>query len=177
MINKAIYFATKAHEGQVRKVSQSPFILHPLAVGCILADAGEPEDTIIAGILHDTVEDTDVTLNDIKEIFNENIANLVAGCSENKELSWEQRKQQTIADLETASEAICIVTCADKIHNLQVSIDGVQQQGEAFFVHFKRGYDEQKWYYGGIKDVLKTRIPDHPLFKIYSGIYDQVFKQ
>src|SRR5690625_1819366 len=101
----------------------------------MLADAGEAEDTIIAGLLHDTVEDTDVTLNDIKETFGETIANLVDGCSENKTLSWEQRKQQTINDLQTASEKVCIVTCADKIHNLQVSVVGVQAEGEAFFVH------------------------------------------
>src|SRR5690625_166714 len=106
VINQAIYFATKAHEGQVRKVSQSPFIFHPLAVGCILNDAGADEDAIIAGILHDTVEDTDVTLNDIKETFGENIANLVDGCSENKTLSWEQRKQQTIDDLQIACEKV-----------------------------------------------------------------------
>lgn len=175
MINQAIYFATKAHEGQVRKVSQSPFIFHSLALGCILNDAGADEDAIIAGILHDTVEDTDVTLNDIKETFGENIANLVDGCSENKTLSWEQRKQQTIDDLQIACEKVCLVTCADKIHNLQVSIDGVKEKGKDFFVHFKRGYNEQKWYYGSIKDVLEMRIPNHPLLKMYCEVYEKVF--
>lgn len=65
--------------------------------------------------------------------------NIVDGCSEYKALSWKKRKQQTINDLSTASEAVCIVTCADKIHNLQVNVKGIKKEGEDFFVHFNRG--------------------------------------
>lgn len=93
MINQAIIFATKAHEGQLRKVTQSPFIIHPLAVGCTLADAGEDEDVVVAGFLHDTVEDTDVTLDQIRDEFGDEVAELVDGCSENKALSWDERKK------------------------------------------------------------------------------------
>lgn len=175
MLNQAIIFATKAHEGQRRKVEQSPFIIHPLAVGCLLADASEAEDVVIAGILHDTFEDTDVTLEQINDRFGENITALVAGCSENKALSWEERKKQTMLDLETASDKVCIVTCADKIHNLQVSVNGIKEQGEKFFVHFKRGYDDQRWYYGSIKNILQERIPHHPLFKVYANVFEEAF--
>lgn len=175
MINQAIIFATKAHEGQLRKVSQSPFIIHPLAVGCMLADAGEETDVIVAGILHDTVEDTEVTLDQIRETFDDNIAKLVDGCSENKALSWEERKSNTITYLETAPEKVCIVTCADKIHNLLVSVEGIREQGKDFFVHFAKGYEDQKWYYGSIKKVLQTRIPNHPLFKVYAELFEDAF--
>lgn len=175
MINQAIIFATKAHEGQVRKVDQSPFIIHPLAVGCLLADAGEDADVVIAGMLHDTVEDTEVTLEQIKEAFGENVAALVDGCSENKALSWEERKKETIAYLETASEKVCIVTCADKIHNLRVSVEGIREQGREFFAPFNRGYDDQKWYYGSIRDVLGKRIPNHPLFEAYREVFEAAF--
>lgn len=175
MIDQAIIFATKAHEGQVRKVNQSPFIIHPLAVGCILADAGEDQDVIAAGILHDTVEDTDVTLEQIREAFGEDVAELVDGCSENKALSWDERKINTIDFLETASEKVCIVTCADKIHNLLVSVEGIREEGEDFFVHFKKGYADQKWYYGSIKNVLQRRIPDHKLLKEYVEVFNEAF--
>lgn len=175
MINQAIIFATKAHEGQLRKVSQSPFIIHPLAVGCKLADAGADEDVVVAGILHDTVEDTDVTLDQIRDEFGDDIAELVDGCSENKELSWEERKANTIEFLETASEKVCIVTCADKIHNLLVSVDGIREKGKDFFIHFKKGYEDQKWYYGSIKDVLQRRISNHPLFQEYADVFDAAF--
>lgn len=175
MMNEAIIFATKAHEGQLRKVSESPFIMHPLAVGCMLSDAGEDEDVVVAGILHDTVEDTAVTLAQIRETFGHAVAQLVDGCSENKALSWKERKENTIEFLKTASEKVCIVTCADKVHNLSVSVDGIQKLGEDFFVHFNKGYPEQKWYYESIKKVLATRIPNHPLFKTYEKLYEEAF--
>lgn len=175
MIDKAIYFATKAHEGQVRKVSHSPFIIHPLAVGCLLSDAGEAAEVVAAGILHDTVEDTEVTLAQIEENFGKEVATLVHGCSENKELSWKERKENTIAFLETAPEGVCIVTCADKIHNLQVSVQGIRKDPEGYFRHFKKGYDQQKWYYGSIKNILQKRIPSHPLCKMYVDVFEAAF--
>lgn len=175
MLNQAIIFATKAHEGQLRKVNQSPFIIHPLAVGCLLADAGEGEDVVIAGILHDTIEDTDVTFEEIHTVFGKSIASLVAGCSENKAFSWEERKKQTMIDLETASEKVCIVTCADKLHNLSVSVQGIKEKGEDFFIPFKKGYTDQKWYYASIKNILQKRIPNHPLLKAYADVFEEAF--
>ena len=74
----AIDFATQAHEGQKRK-SGEPYIIHPLAVMNILREWGMDEDTVIAGVLHDTVEDTGVTLDEIKEKFGETVAFLVDG--------------------------------------------------------------------------------------------------
>lgn len=177
MIEQAIIFATNAHKGQKRKVDQSAFIIHPLAVGCLLADTGEDDDVIIAGILHDTVEDTDITLSDIQETFGEAITTLVAACTENKALTWEERKQQTMVDLEIAPEKVCIVTCADKIHNLQVSVDGIREKGRDFFTPFKKGYDEQKWYYGSIRNILQKRIPEHRLFQEYNSVYQATFEQ
>lgn len=176
MIEQAIIFATKAHKGQLRKVSQSPFIIHPLAVGCKLADVGENEDVVVAGILHDTVEDTNVTLEDIRAEFGDDVAEIVDGCSEDKALTWNERKVNTIDYLKNAPEKVCIVTCADKIHNLLVSVDGIKEEGEDFFVHFKKGYEDQKWYYGSIKNVLQKRIPHHPLFKIYKEVYEDAFE-
>ena len=65
-VKKAVEVAKKAHEGQFRKTGE-PYIVHPLAVMKILEEWGMDEDTVIAGVLHDTVEDTDLTLNDIKK--------------------------------------------------------------------------------------------------------------
>ena len=77
-LDHAIAVAKKAHEGQFRKTGE-PYITHPLAVKKILEEWGMDEDTIIAGILHDTVEDTPLTLNDIKKEFGESVAFLVDG--------------------------------------------------------------------------------------------------
>ena len=77
-IRKAVEFATKAHEGQKRK-SGEPYIVHPKAVMETLIEWGMDEDTVIAGVLHDTVEDTEVTLDDVKKEFGESVAFLVDG--------------------------------------------------------------------------------------------------
>ena len=77
-VSRAVEMAKKAHEGQFRKTGE-PYIVHPLAVKKILEEWGMDEDTIIAGILHDTIEDTSLTLNDIKKEFGESVAFLVDG--------------------------------------------------------------------------------------------------
>ena len=77
-VRHAVEVARSAHEGQFRKTGE-PYIVHPLAVKKILEEWGMDEDTIIAGILHDTVEDTDLTLDDIKKEFGESVAFLVDG--------------------------------------------------------------------------------------------------
>lgn len=175
MLNKAIIFATKAHKEQLRKVNHSPFIIHPLSVGCMLSDAGEGIDVAVAGILHDTVEDTDVTIEQIREEFGEDVAKIVDGCSENKKLSWRERKRETMEILETSSREVCVVTCADKLHNLMVSVEGIEKEGKNFFAPFNKGYDDQKWYYESIKNILERRIPNHTLLEIYIDVYNKAF--
>lgn len=72
-LDYAILFATKAHDGQRRKTDNVDMIFHPFTVGMILQRAGMNEDTVIAGILHDVVEDTKYTINDIEKIFGNNV--------------------------------------------------------------------------------------------------------
>ena len=78
LLKKAIDFATKKHEGQMRK-SGEPYITHPLSVAALLVEWGMDTDTVVAGVLHDTLEDTDTTLAEIEEIFSRDIAFLVDG--------------------------------------------------------------------------------------------------
>ena len=91
-------FAIDAHDGQRRKSDKSkPMIIHPINVANILNEYGFDENVVAAGYLHDTVEDTKVTLDDLKNSFGEDIASLVEGASEpDKSLSWEERKKHTI---------------------------------------------------------------------------------
>ena len=83
-IHKAIEFAERSHEGQNRKGTLVPYIVHPFEVAQILIDAGSDTKVIIAGLLHDTVEDTVVSINDIQEKFGLEVASLVSFCSEDK---------------------------------------------------------------------------------------------
>ena len=78
VVNKAFNLAFEAHKEQKRE-SGEPYIIHPIDVSIILAELGMDTSTIVAGLLHDVIEDTDYTYEDIKNIFNEEIANLVSG--------------------------------------------------------------------------------------------------
>lgn len=156
-IEEAIEVAAEAHQGQYRKGTRTPYITHPYAVGLILMEAGCTEAVIIAGILHDTVEDTDLTLGFIQEHFGEYIADIVDGCSENKALRWRARKTERIEALRSASQEICTVTCADKLHNLRTIISEYDVIGDAVWDRFHGGTDDQSWYYRSVLDAISER--------------------
>lgn len=162
IIEKALQIASMAHEGQYRKNTKIPYIAHPVAVGMILQKAGYREEMIAAGILHDTVEDTDLTMEDIEREFGKEIAMIVEGCSEpDKSLSWEERKEHTIEFLKTASEEIRVVACADKLHNVRSIREDVEQSGEVVWSRFNRGIKQQEWYYKNVVESLgyATKFP------------------
>ena len=121
LLDTAIEIAARAHRDQLRKGTDVPYITHPYGVGLMLARAGYDEEVIAAGILHDTVEDTDVTLEQVREIFGARVAHIVRGGSEpDKDLPWEARKRHTMEQLATASIEVRAVTCADKLHNIRL---------------------------------------------------------
>lgn len=155
LIEVAIEFAAKAHSSQFRKGTDIPYISHPYGVGMILQQAGCQEEEIIAGILHDTIEDTDITEEDIRIEFGETVLMIVKGCSEpNKEARWEERKEHTLEYLKLAPLSIRQVSCADKLHNLRSIKRDLANLGESAFEKFKRGRELQKWYYTGIVESL-----------------------
>jgi (p)ppGpp synthase/HD superfamily hydrolase len=155
MIEKAILVAAEAHKGQVRKGTLTPYITHPFTVGMMLAQAGCSNEVVAAGILHDTVEDTYVTLDHIREQFGSRVASIVEGCSEpNKTDTWEERKQHTIEYLRTAPWEVRLVSCADKLHNLRTIAEVQSKIGDEVWLRFKRGREQQEWYYRSLLTVL-----------------------
>ncbi|MEH7503952.1 HD domain-containing protein [Neobacillus drentensis] len=165
IVEKALQVASKSHRKQCRKNTDIPYITHPVTVGMMLMKAGYDEDIIAAGILHDTVEDTDLTLNDIEREFGPRIARIVEGCSEpNKSLPWKERKEHTIEFLKTAPEEIRVVACADKLHNIRSIIKDYELQGDAVWERFNAGKEHQAWYYKNIVESL-GQISSFPLLK------------
>lgn len=122
-LDYSILFATKAHDLQKRKTDNVLMIFHPFTVGMILKDADMSEDCVIAGILHDVVEDTKYTINIIKKEFGDNVAKIVEEVTEDKALPWEERKEKAINKIKTASFEGKMVECADKINNLETLYD------------------------------------------------------
>lgn len=169
-ILKAAEFAVRAHMQQVRKGTDIPYVIHPLGVGRILAENKCPEECIIAGILHDTLEDTDVTYEVLKKEFGAEIANIVKGASEpDKSDSWENRKKHTIEYLKTAPENVRLVACADKLHNLQSILKDYHEEGEKLWDRFRRGKDEQLWYYTSLVEAFKTKRYEYPMFREFEA--------
>lgn len=117
-IDEAIVFAAKAHGKQERKGTDIPYISDPFGVAMLLQQSGCDEDIVIAGLLHDTVEDTAVTVDDIIEHFGHHVAELVTAASEpDKLLPWEERKKHTLEFLAKAPLDVRHLICADKLHN------------------------------------------------------------
>jgi (p)ppGpp synthase/HD superfamily hydrolase len=154
-IDLACEIAAIAHNCKNRKGKEIPYIVHPMAVAILLAQSGASEEVILAGILHDTVEDTDITLENIKEQFGLAVADIVEGCSEpDKSKPWEDRKEHTLEALKTASDSVWLVTCADKLHNVRDMVVDYKKQSDALWVSFNRGKEEQVWYYRSLVESL-----------------------
>ena len=158
---RALRLAAEGHRDQVRKGSGVPYIEHPLAVAMILDRSGFDEETVIAGLLHDLVEDTDVTLERIRELFGGRVAEIVDHCSEAKldaagrKRPWIDRKRDHLASAANAPESARAVILADKLHNLLcIRLD--QAEGRPVWSSFHAERDRVLWYYGAMIDACRS---------------------
>ncbi|WP_328824019.1 HD domain-containing protein [Planococcus glaciei] len=158
LIDHAIGFAAFKHAGQVRKGTSIPYISHPFAVGMMLQQAGESEEVVAAGILHDTLEDTAATEEEIRTVFGEQVLLLVKAASEpDKSRPWEDRKRHTVSKLAGSSREELAIIVADKLHNLRSIRLDLEETGEEVWNRFNRGKEQQEWYYRGIVNALISR--------------------
>lgn len=179
MKEKARLFAINAHKGQVRKNDpEKPMIIHPLSVGNLLEEYGYDDNVIAAGYLHDTVEDTECTLEIIKQEFNEDIADLVDTASEpDKSLSWEARKKHTIELTKNLPIRNKVLICADKINNLEDLMLKFRKTGKRDFSGFKRGEEQQKWYYESIyNSLIENEDESLPIFARLKEVIEIVYE-
>lgn len=140
LLDEAIVFATHAHAGQVRKMANTPYILHPLEVASIIATMTGDENTMAAGVLHDTIEDCDVDPKEIKRRFGARVSALVQSETEDK-LSerppadtWMERKEDSLLMLRnTKDEQVKILWLADKLSNMRSFYREYCQKGNEIF--------------------------------------------
>jgi (p)ppGpp synthase/HD superfamily hydrolase len=143
-IKDAIRFSIKTHEvyqKQKRKGKDIPYVTHPLTVGLILSQAGASADVVVAGILHDTIEDSTpekkVTPEMIAERFGDKVAELVLSVTEtDKELSWEERKAEALEHIKSFSNDSLLLKSADIIANTSELIEDYAKDGEEIFERF-----------------------------------------
>lgn len=171
-IKKAIQFAARKHHGHLRISSTVeeplPYITHLFSVALLVAESGTSDDVITAALLHDTLEDTDTTREELVSTFNEHVAKLVEEVSENKELEWKERKEEYLAGMERSSDDALLIALADKVDNVESRIEEYEKQGEVFLARWERPNIDHLWFYGEALRVAQTRLPDHPLTKRYT---------
>lgn len=154
-LDQAIKYAVDCHAGQRRKGSGRPYILHPLEVMTILNGMGADTDLLIAGLLHDTIEDTGATREDIRSRFGENVARLVTAHTEDKSRSWQERKSAAIEEVRQADRRLALLIMADKLSNLRSMERDFDAVGEKLWEYFHAPKDRQAWYYTEITGALK----------------------
>ena len=160
-------FASNAHDGDYRKnETKIPYIYHPVMLGFYLMKYDFSENVVAAALLHDTVEDTDATLDDILLEFGPEIHDLVDACSENKENSWEDRKQHQIDAIRTVLLGVVAIKVADKLNNVSDMLEASKRGDPSFWNNFTRGEDQQRWFYNSLVSSFESRseINSHPLF-------------
>ena len=182
ILDRAIIFATEAHKGQFRKGTQIPYILHPMEAAAIVSTMTTDTEIIAGAVLHDVVEDTDTTMDDIQEMFGDKVAFLVCSETENKrknlsaQSTWKIRKQETLDHLKTASLDVKMLTLGDKLSNIRSIYHDYNTIGDALWQRFnQKDKNEHYWYYQSIADCL-TELETYPAYKEYCDLIDKTFK-
>ena len=182
LLDRAILFAVKAHAGTERRGKGFPYIVHPMEAMEIVATITPDQELLAAAALHDTVEDTDVTIEDIRAEFGERIANLVAAESDvfiegkSEEETWHARKQAAMDRLAAAPHDAKIVALGDKLSNMRAIARDYAMMGDKLWdiFHAKDPADHE-WHYRGLANSLRE-LSDTFAFQEFENLINQVFK-
>ena len=182
LLDRAIVFAVRAHAGTERRGKGFPYIVHPMEAVEIVATMTKDQELLAAAVLHDTVEDTDTTVEQIRTEFGDRIASLVASESDtmpegvSEEDSWHARKQAAIDRLARASHDAKMVALGDKLSNMRAIARDYAQQGDALWNLFHvKDRKEHEWHYRGLAESLRE-LQDTFAYKEFEQLINQVFK-
>lgn len=160
----AIDLAVQVHGNMTRKGDGSPYIVHPIAVFGLLTHWGANEDTCIAGLLHDVLEDVPeeekhAYRKRIGEEYGTSVLEIVEGVTEqDKTLPWKTRKEHYLQHLRTAPQASLLVSCADKTHNALSLLAAYTEQGEKVWERFNASKEDKIWFLCEVLQVLEQRL-------------------
>jgi guanosine-3',5'-bis(diphosphate) 3'-pyrophosphohydrolase len=175
MIDKALEFATRKHAKQFRKGTNIPYVVHCIEVMLILLRENYEREIIVAGILHDTLEDTDTTYQELADEFGTMVAELVLYCSEDKSQSWKERKTKTIQNMfDQLDRKGNLIVLADKNANLRDTYREYRRYCYNKWDKFNEGYDAQKWYH---ESILEAAIfySGTKVYNEYEDLVDIIF--
>lgn len=162
----ALVYAHHVHDGQVRKGTGIPYVAHILGVAAIAMEYGASEDEAIGALLHDAAEDGggEPRLAEIRARFGDEVADIVLGCSDSlvqnpeEKLPWRERKQTYLEHLRTAGHSVCLVSAADKLHNVRAIARDYRAHGEGMWNRFQGRRDGTLWYYQEVAALLAERF-------------------
>lgn len=181
LLDRAIIFAVRAHAGTERRGKGFPYIVHPMEAVEIVATMTPDQEMLAAAALHDVVEDTDVTIEQIRNEFGDRVASFVAAESDEPHQSrdsvenWRARKRAAIDRLARASHDTKIVALGDKLSNMRAIARDYDLQGDALWdlFHAKDPKDHE-WHYRGLADAL-SELRDTFAYKEFKNLINQVF--
>lgn len=163
-LENAIRIAATAHSEQTRKGTGVPYITHPFSVMVIAQAATTNEDTLIACLFHDIIEDVPGKYPEaqMRTEFGKNVVKLVKAVTKDDHIKdWHDRSQAYLQQLAAAkSKQAMIVACADKIHNLMTTLSDYEVQGEAIWGIFTTGKEAQLWWYESVRNTIADHYPD-----------------
>lgn len=181
LLDRAIVFAVRAHAGIERRGKGFPYIVHPMEAVEIVATMTRDQELLAAAVLHDTVEDTDVTIEQIRAEFGDRVAALVASesedkdCGVSKEESWHARKQAAIERLANASFDSKIVALGDKLSNMRAIARDYAMQGDKLWNLFNtKDRKEHEWHYRALATSL-SELKETFAYKEFVQLINQVF--
>ncbi len=181
LLDRAIDFAVRAHAGTERRGKGFPYIVHPMEAMVIVATMTSDQELLAAAALHDTVEDTDVTLEQIRAEFGDRIASLVDIESDlqvdnmNKEASWLARKQDSINRLASASHDAKLVALGDKLPNMRAIARDYALKGDSLWSIFRiKDYKVHAWRYRALADAL-SELAGTEAYEEFRRLIDKVF--
>ena len=181
LLDRAIIFAVEAHAGTERRGMGFPYIVHPLEAMAIAATMTADQEILAAAALHDVVEDTDVTVEELRAAFGDRIASLVACESDivleelSEEDSWPLRKQAAIDRLAAASHEAKIVALGDKLSNMRTIARDYAEKGDALWNLFHvKDRSAHAWHYRGLAASL-SELSETFAYQEFVELIDQVF--
>ena len=182
LLDRAIVFAVRAHAGTERRGKGFPYIVHPMEAVEIVATMTPDQELLAAAALHDTVEDTDVTIEQICAEFGERVASFVAVESDEPPHSgdgvenWRARKQAAIDRLGRASRDAKIVALGDKLSNMRAIARDYAEQGDRLWDLFhSKDPKDHEWHYRGLADSL-SELRDTFAYKEFVQLINEVFR-
>jgi len=177
-IEQAIRAAAVLHKDQSRKSSRPfPYVTHLFSVATILLDYTKDEDVIIAALLHDTIEDTDYTLDELNEDFGGRVTEIVAALTEPKyhheqKLTWVERKTAYTKQIKNASIEAVTIAAVDKIHNFRSSVEEYYGDHNRFLQDFGKNLDERLEIYQSIANVINKRL-NGALLEEFNHVFEE----